>query len=104
MKSPNADMTILFKSIPLDNHALEWQVHLVFPANTAAGGDLLFYVTDKDDAPIPSGTFNLSGGDWKFTGGRGRIPYSAFIAGIHEKEVWLRRPGIESVPGGLTFG
>ena len=104
MKCPDRDFTMLFRSMPLKSAELQWEVHLVFPANMGPAGALPFYVTDWDEVPIPEGHLDLMGGRWKFAGGRGKIPCADFIKGIHETAVWLHRTGMDPVSGGLTFG
>ena len=103
MKCPDRDFAIEFRSVQGNDSSRRWLVKVVFPANAGQDGRLPFYVTDWDDAPIPSGTFHLMGGRWPVKGGRGSIPCSGFIAGIHDPAVWFRFPGGDPVPGGLTF-
>ena len=103
MKCPDRDFIIEFRSIQGKDPAKRWIVRLVFPAGADTNGFLPFYVTNWDDAPIPSGTFHLMGGRWRVTGGRGKIPCAGFIAGIHDSAVWFRFSGGDPVPGGLTF-
>jgi hypothetical protein len=103
MKSPDCAFALEFRSVPTGDVREDWIVRLHFPAG--AGADDLLPLTARDgrDVPIETGTFAFMGCMCPLAAGSGSIRYRDFVAGIHEKAVWLLRPGQESVPGVLTF-
>lgn len=104
MKSPDVDLALLFQSIPCPKEEMQWRARLVFPASSGENTSLPIYFTDWNDDPIDSGIFFIAGKQLKIKRGLASLRYADFIAGIHEKAVWLTQPNCKSIPGGLTFG
>lgn len=103
MKSPDKELAMTFRSIPTAKKADGWEVLLVFPPDAGAETRLRLQATDGAGVPVGAGVFEFMGQKVRIDGGRGEMSYPDFIAGIHEKAVWLMRPGMMPVPGGLTF-
>jgi hypothetical protein len=97
-------IAFLFVSHPAREKKLRWRARLVFPPAATAATALALHVMDADGAPVGEGTFVFAGREIPVRGGRGEMAYADFVAGKHEKALWLRRPGLEPVPGGLSFG
>lgn len=104
MKTP-ADKTIafVFGSHPVRDRKWCWTVRLTFAPGSGPDSILPLTLTDGEGTPIKKGTFEFAGKKLKVTEGRASISYADFIKGKHEVELWLRRPGLPPVPGGLTF-
>lgn len=104
MKTPDdKTITFTFGSRPMKPLRHGWRATLVFPPGSAAGSVLPITVTDGAGDPVLSGVFEFAGCRLNVSGGSASIAYADFIAGRHSVPLWLHRPGIEPVPGGLTF-
>lgn len=105
MKTPEGKtITMTFGSHPMRDLKLRWQITLTFPAGATAATVLPIRVKDGEGAPIEDATFEFAGCRIPIRDGDGGITYAQFVAGKHETALWLHRPGLASVPGGLTFG
>jgi hypothetical protein len=104
VKSP-ADKTVVFTfcSHPMKDPRRGWRATVVFAPGSTAGSVLPITVTDGAGEAVPSGVFEFAGCRLEVAGGSASITYGEFIAGKHSVPLWLHRPGIEPVPGGLTF-
>lgn len=103
MKSPDKDVIMTFRSIPSGNKADCWVVKLTFPASASASSQLKLSAEDGLGGVVEHGVFHFMGNEVEIENGIGGLSYADFIAGIHEKQVWLIRPGAAPLPGGLTF-
>ena len=92
-----------FRSILTAKKDAGWEVLLVFPPEASSESFLSLKALNGAGVPIGTGVFEFMGKKVGITGGCGKMRYADFIAGIHEKSVWLMRPGMMPVPGGLTF-
>ena len=102
MNGTDRDVTLTFVSVATRVKADGWWIKLTIPAHAGPNDDLILECLDGEEKPLDEGTFHFAGGVWKFKGGRARISYARFLAGIHERELWFRRPGGQLIPGGLT--
>ena len=104
MKAPE-DKTIVFTfgSHPMKDFALRWTARVTFPSGATAGTVLPISLVDGEERPVRAGTFAFAGQRLPVRDGAASISYSDFIAGKHEVDLWLYRPGCPPVPGGLTF-
>ena len=105
MKSPESKtLSFLFRAIPVQNVADFWEVRITVHPGSTAKTPITFSATGGDAAPVKAGTFEIMGARVKIVDGKGSLPYEAFVKGIHERAVWMMRPGHPPVPGALTFG
>lgn len=105
MKTPEEKtITMLFGSHPMRDLRQRWEIRLTFPAGATAATMLPIDVRDGEGTPIARAVFEFAGKSLAIRDGKGEIAYADFIAGKHEKSLWLHRPGLAPVPGGLTFG
>ena len=104
MKTPE-DKTIAFTfgSHPMKDPALRWTARVTFPPGSTAETVLPVEIVDGEGRPVRAGTFAFAGQRLAVVDGSASISYSDFIAGKHEVDLWLYRPGCPPVPGGLTF-
>ena len=104
MKTPDGKtITFTFVSHPVKDAKARWAVNLTFPAGADADTPLPIAAEDGDGAPVESAVFEFAGVGTAVKNGKGALPYSAFVRGKHEKAIWLKRPGMDPVPGSLTF-
>ncbi len=104
MKTPDGKtITFTFVSAQLKDPEKRWAVNVTFPPG--AGPDALLAVAAEDGLgrPVAEGVFEFAGRLVKITGGTGSLAYADFVRGKHETGLWLRRPGLDPVPGALTF-
>jgi len=104
VKTPE-DRQIVFQfgSHPTKDLAWRWAARLVFPPGATAETSLEIGLTDGLGRPIREGEFEFAGQRLKVADGRARITYADFVRGKHSVPLWMHRPGIEPIPGGLTF-
>ena len=104
MKTPE-DKTVVFTfgSHPMKDLALRWTARVTFPPGATAQTTLPIEIVDGHESPVCAGTFAFAGQRLAVADGAASISYSDFIAGKHEVDLWLYRPGCPPVPGGLTF-
>ena len=104
MKTP-VDKTIrfVFHSHPVRDLAVRRRAEVEFPPSAGAEDSLAILIADGNGAPVSAGVFEFAGKQIEISGGSGSIGYADFIAGKHEKGVWLYRKGMPPTPGGLTF-
>lgn len=103
MKSPDREITLTFFSVPTQQDAEAWRVRLTFPPCATDTTLLSLEVLNGDGSMVTKGVFELAGQQLQVKDGEASICYADFVAGIHEKGVWLLRPGHAPLPGGLTF-
>lgn len=104
MKVPEGKtITFTFASHQVKDHKLRWAVNLTFPGGAGPDAALSVHAEDGEGSPIEAGTFEFAGRAVKIADGEGSLLYSDFVAGKHEKAIWMKRPGMEPVPGSLTF-
>ena len=105
MKSPeNKTISFLFRAIPVLHVPDFWEVRVTLHPNSTAATPLTLAATDGNVQPVKSGVFEFMGAKVMIRNGKGELPFGDFVKGIHEKAVWMTRPGHPPVPGGLTFG
>jgi len=104
MRTPaDKEIVFAFGSHPTKDLTWRWAARLVFPAGATAGTRLAILLTDGNGKPIAKGEFEFAGLRLPVRDGRAEITYADFVKGKHAVPLWLRRPGIEPIPGGLTF-
>jgi len=101
---PDKEIAFLFVSHPTKDLSWRWTARLVFPPGATAETRLQIHVADGNAQPVAKGTFEFAGQRLAVKDGEAEISYADFIRGKHDVPLWLRRPGIEPIPGGLTFG
>lgn len=104
MRTP-ADKTIAltFGSHPTRDLALRWTAKLVFPPGAGAEMPLSISLADGNGAPVRVGVFAFAGQRLAVRDGAASISYADFVKGKHAVALWLHRPGLPPIPGGLTF-
>lgn len=104
MKVP-ADKTITFTFASWQHKDKKscWAANLVFPAGAGPDDPLPVAVESGECEPVAEGTLVLAGREIAISAGAGSIRYADFVAGKHSAPIILRRPGMESVRGFLTF-
>jgi len=104
MKVPDGKtITLTFVSPQVKDSRLRWAVNLTFPAGAGAGAMLPVAAEDGEGTPVADGVFEIAGRQVKIKDGSGALAYEDFVRGKHETALWLKRPGMEPVPGALTF-
>ena len=96
-------ITFVFASHPVRNKQWCWTARLAFAPGSGPDSVLPITLTDGEGTPIEKGSFEFAGRKLKIVAGETSIRYADFIQGKHEVELWVRRPGLPPVPGGLTF-
>lgn len=104
MKTPEGKtVTFTFVSHPVKDVKARWAVNLTFPPGADAGALLPLAAEDGEGAPVESAVFEFAGAETAVKDGKGFLRYADFVRGRHEKAIWLKRPGMDPVPGSLTF-
>lgn len=104
MKSPpEKTITLTFKSCACTDNSLCWKATLVFAPDSDEKSVLPIAIEDGNGDSIASGVFEFAGKEISICRGQGELKYVDFIAGIHEKAIWLKRRGKDPIPGLLTF-
>ena len=105
MKTPvDKSVTFVFRSHPTKDLSWRWTARLVFPAGATAETLLPIELQDGLGRPIANAEFEFAGCRLQIRDGKTQISYADFVRGKHEVPLWLHRQGIDSIPGGLTFG
>lgn len=104
MKAP-ADRTVAFTFVshPVRDVNMRWAATLTFPPGAGPDDALPVHAENGAGAPLADAVFEFAGAAVKISDGDGTLKYRDFIAGKHEKAIWMRRPGADPVPGSLTF-
>lgn len=104
MRTP-ADKRIIitFHSHQTKDRAMWWRAQVVFEPGSVAESVLNIRVVDGLDAPVRDGVLELFGQRLKVVDGQTKTTYGMFVAGKHEKPIWLYRDGMLPIPGALTF-
>ncbi len=92
-----------FYSHPMRNVKHGWKASLVFSPGSTDDAFAELRVVDGEGVPVDGGVFELAGQRLAVSAGRGAIRCCDFVRGKHEGAIWLYRPGVEPVPGVLTF-
>ncbi len=100
---PGKTIVLTFASLQLKDKELCWAANVTFPGGAGDGAILPVAVEDGLGRPVESGVFEFAGHALRIKDGASSIPYADFIAGKHDPGIWLKRPGMEPVPGALTF-
>ena len=104
MKTPDdKEIAFTFGSHPMKQAESRWTAKVTFPAGATAATTLPVELCDGNGAPVASGVFEFAGQRLAVRDGRASISYADFVKGKHEVALWLHRPGLPPVPGGLTF-
>lgn len=104
MKVPEGKtITLTVVSHQLKDTKMRWAANIVFPGGAEEGDDLPVTVENGDCEKVADGVFEFAGQAIKITNGEGSLAYADFIKGKHETAIWLKRPGMDPVPGSLTF-
>ena len=104
MKTPtDKPVTFTFLSYPAKEAKLRWKMTLAFPPGATADSALPIEVVDGGDEPVAAGTLEYAGKTIRIKQGKAQMTYAEFVAGKHEKNMWLHRKGVLPIPGGLTF-
>lgn len=104
MKTPD-DKTIAltFGSHPTRDLRMRWTAVITFPAGSTESSVLPIAVRDGNGDLIADAVFEFAGRRLKVKAGAASIGYGDFVRGKHSVPLWLHRPGMPPVPGGLTF-
>ena len=103
MKTPEGKtITLTFVSHQLKDSKMRWAVNVTFAGGLGPDG-MLPVAEDGEGSPVEDGVFELAGCRIRIKKGAGEMSYADFIRGKHETAIWLKRPGMEPVPGALTF-
>ena len=92
-----------FSSHPVKNVKHRWKAHLAFNPGSTDDSSAELDVVDGEGAPVAKGTFELAGQRLAVKDGAASLRCGDFVKGKHEGAIWLYRPGVEPVPGALTF-
>ncbi len=104
MKVPAGKTIVLtFASHQVKDKEMCWAANVTFPAGAGEGAVLPVAVENGLGRPVESGVFEFAGHALEVKDGISSIAYADFIAGMHDPALWLKRPGMEPVPGALTF-
>ncbi|MBO7236517.1 MAG: hypothetical protein J6V45_00340 [Kiritimatiellae bacterium] len=104
MKIPEGKtITLTFLSTNRKEKEKRWAVNVVLSGGASSGDVFKVKAEDAGGNKIPEAVFEFAGTLIDIKDGVGGILYDDFIKGKHEKGVWLKRPGVEPVPGLLTF-
>jgi len=104
MKTPeDREIAFMFGSHPTKDLSWRWSARLVFPPSSTAETMLPIHLADGNGKPIAEGAFEFAGRHLPVKDGLAEISYADFVRGKHQVPLWLRRPDIEPIPGGLTF-
>lgn len=104
MKTP-ADKSIAFTfaSHPTKNPVERWKAVLSFPPDAGPESVLTISLIDGNGNPVEEGVFEFAGRKLRVSAGSTELTYADFIRGKHETALWVYRPGMPPIPGGLTF-
>lgn len=104
MKIPEGKtITLTFLSTNRKEKEKRWAVNVILSGGASSGDVFKVKAEDAEGNKIPEAVFEFAGTLVDIKDGVGGISYDDFIKGKHEKGVWLKRPGVEPVPGLLTF-
>ena len=104
MKVPGGKtITLTFVSHQVRDLRRRWAVNVTFPGGASEGARLPVHAEDGEGTPVAEGVFEFAGRAVRIRGGEGEIAYADFVAGKNEPAIWMKRPGMEPVPGSLTF-
>lgn len=104
MKIPEGKtITLTFLSTNRKEKEKRWAVNVILFGGATSGDTFKIKAEDVEGNKIPEAVFEFAGTFVDIKDGVGGISYDDFIKGKHEKGVWLKRPGMEPVPGLLTF-
>ena len=105
MKSPEGKtLSFLFHCVPGTRAEHAWALRVTLPPGATAKTPILVDAVGDKSKPIAKGTFEFMGTRVKIADGKGCLTLEQFMAGIHEKGVWMMRPKHPPIPGALTFG
>jgi len=99
VKAPDEPVTFVFASEGEEDAPEAWRAELSVPPGATVETPLALKVRGRDVA----GVFTLSGMALPLVDGAAEIPFGAFLAGIKNTDVSLRRPGEDLVKGRLLF-
>ena len=104
MRTP-ADKSIAFTfaSHPTKNPAERWKAVLSFPPGARPETALSISMVDGNGKPISEGVFEFADRKLVIHDGQAQLSYADFIHGKHAVALWVYRPGLPPIPGGLTF-
>lgn len=104
MKVPEGKNIILtFVSEKVGDAKNRWAVNVTLHGGACSGDFLAVQAEDGEGQPIDVATFEFAGRTIPIRSGIGRLLYDDFVAGKHERGIWMRRPGADAIPGLLTF-
>jgi len=104
MKVPEGKtITLTFVSHQVKDTKMRWAVNVTFPGGAGADARLPVHAEDGEGTPVAEGVFEFAGQAVRIRGGEGEIAYTDFVAGKNEPAIWMKRPGMDPVPGALTF-
>ena len=90
-------------SQPQHDRTARWKVTVVFAGGSRGDSFAEVLAVDGNGADIVSGELEFAGRRIAVENGKGVLKCSDFIAGKHERAVWMYRRGFAPVPGMLTF-
>ncbi len=105
MRSPEGKtLSFLFHCVPGTRAQDAWALRVTIPPGATTETEILVDAVGDKSKPIAKGTFEFMGTRVNIVRGKGHLTLGRFMAGIHEKGVWLMRPKHPPIPGALTFG
>lgn len=104
MKTPaDKPISFVYVSHPAHEMKMRWSAKLHFKGGEDDGSSLELEIHDGEGEAVKSGAFEFAGKTLKVENGKAVISCRDFVAGKHERAIWLHRAGMAPVPGGLTF-
>lgn len=96
-------ITMTFHSHPTKHLYMRWKMQLRFPPGAGPDTVIPISMVDGDGQNVDVAVLEFAGKRIKVRDGKAQISYSDFIAGKHEKSIWVYRHGILPIPGFLSF-
>lgn len=104
MKTPvGKPLSLIYVSYPAHEMKMRWSAKLHFKGGESDDSILALEIHDGEGDAVENGIFELAGKSLPVKNGAAYITGRDFVAGKHERAVWLHRPGMAPVSGGLTF-
>ncbi len=100
---PDKKITMTFHSHPTRHLYMRWKMQLHFPQGAGKDATIPITIADGEGKNVDVALLEFAGKRIRVRDGKAEISYADFIAGKHEKSVWLYRHGILPIPGSLTF-
>lgn len=104
MRTPSdKPLSFVFVSFPAHEMKMRWSAKLNFKGSEDSSSVLDIEVHDGEGEAVKKGVFEFAGQMLAVNDGLTKISYADFIAGKHDRAIWLHRKGFPPIPGDLTF-